>query len=235
MLRLIVDFITSSIMCPPSAALAHSTSLDPSSIIPKTPTSKAAYTLASSVLHPAILNHSIRTYLYASALAVSRGSMYSTDSAKKDLLFTACIMHDIGTTDTYNGRHRFEVEGADAASSLLEKFGIGEEERMEVWKAIALHTTVGIVQRMGALSALVRQAIEIDFGRTKVVEIADLEVWTTQVEDAYPRNSIEKVLGDAVVKQAIANPVKAPPASWPGVMYKAHLEDPTWQGINKAF
>ena len=42
-------------------------------------------------------------------------------------------------------------------------------------------------------------------------------------------------MGDAVVEQAIKRPEKAPKVSWPRVMYEAHLEEPEWEGVNKAF
>jgi HD superfamily phosphohydrolase YqeK len=223
-------------MCPLEILPASSSTLNTSAFVPPSATSNAVYDHAYSLLHPAILNHSIRTYLYASALAESRGSIYHTDPSKKDLLFTACIMHDIGTTPTHNGPNRFEVEGADAAVKLLAKLGVSEEGRGEVWKAIALHTCDGIVQRMGELSNIVRKAVEIDFGKTEVEEIENLLALKAQFEELYARIGIEKILGDTVVEQCVRNPNKAcPQASWSGVMYKSHLENPNWRGVNKAF
>jgi hypothetical protein len=73
-----------------------------------------------------------------------------------------------------------------------------------------------------------------DFGRKS-------EAWgvlvplKAKLEEEYGRAEIEKVLGDKVVEQAKKNPEKAPMASWPGIMYKAHLAEPKWEGVNKAF
>ena len=50
-----------------------------------------------------------------------------------------------------------------------------------------------------------------------------------------PRLEIEKILGDAVVAQAVKNPGKAPSASWANNLYKSHLENPDWTGVNRAF
>ncbi|KAF2248684.1 hypothetical protein BU26DRAFT_304079 [Trematosphaeria pertusa] len=228
-------------MCPPEAFASSDLatippSLEPESFIPPTDISQSAYDLASSLLAPAILSHSIRTYLYAQTLAASSNSIYHADPAKRDLLFVACILHDIGTTETYNGPQRFEVEGGDAAVEHLSRFGVVEEDKKDVWTAIALHTCNGIVQRMGELPALVRKAIEIDFGRRSEVEgVEDLAELKERFERRFARQQIEKVLGDAVVAQAIKNPDKAPAASWPGGMYRAHLTDPDWKGVNKAF
>jgi HD superfamily phosphodiesterase len=223
-------------MCSTKALRATSLSApDLSSTTPPSKICKAAYELASSLIHPVILDHSIRVYLYASALAESKGSAYHTDSAKKDLLFTACILHDVGTGTVFDGANRFEVDSADAAVEHLTNFAVSEKDKNEVWCAIALHTSDGIVQKMGELADMVRKAIEVDFGRTKVEEIEELDKLRLQYEGKYPRMDVEKVLGDAVVEQAIKNPARAPKASWPGILYKWHLENPTWHGVNKAF
>lgn len=225
-------------MCPPEAftSSASTESLDPASFVPSSETSKAAFQHASSLLHPAILNHSIRVYLYARALAAASNSAYHTNPAKQDLLFLGCIFHDIGTTDTYNGPQRFEVEGADAAVAHLGKYGVSEADKQEVWNAIALHTSPGIVERMGELCVLVRRGVETDFGRrTEFEGIDDLPGLKAHFEGKYARLNIEKILSDKVVEQAIKQPGKAPSASWPGILYKSYLQNPDWTGVNKAF
>ncbi|KAF1969659.1 hypothetical protein BU23DRAFT_476116 [Bimuria novae-zelandiae CBS 107.79] len=214
---------------------------NPEAIIPSTKLSQSAYQHAASLLHPSILNHSIRLYLYTKTLAASRDSLYHTDPAKHDLLFIACLFHDIGTTEMYNGAQRFEVEGADAAVAFLEKNSKGklsEEDKQQVWYTIALHTTKGIVHRMGELPALMREALEIEFsiGNWKEVEgLPDVEELKRQFEERFPREEIEKVLGDAVAQQAVKRPEKAPKATWPGALLRAYLEDPEWKGVNKGF
>ncbi|KAL0572497.1 hypothetical protein V5O48_009462 [Marasmius crinis-equi] len=224
-------------MCPPSSfPTAESTT--PSAIntdfVPPTDIAQAAFKTSSHVA-PSILNHSIRVYLHASALAKSSDSVYAltNNPAKHDLLFTACILHDIGTCDTYDGPQRFEVEGADGAVALLRSFQVDEKDIHDVWVAIAIHTSAGIAERIHELARLVREAVLIDFGKLlggdEVVELKK------QVEEAYPRLGVEKELGNSVVGQAVRRPGKAPPASWPGILYRSHLAEPEWKGVNKAF
>jgi HD superfamily phosphohydrolase YqeK len=185
-------------------------------------------------LDPSILNHSIRVYLYATALASHTNSVYFSDATKHDLLFTACLFHDIGTTNTYNGNFRFEVEGADAAVTHLSQFDSSEEDKHHVWTAIAVHTSPHIAEKIGELSRLVRLAVITDFGRKN--EAWDvLEPMRTILEGSFERGGIEKVLGDAVVEQAKKKPEKVPKVSWPRAMYDAHLAEPEWDGVNKAF
>lgn len=176
----------------------------------------------------------MRVYLYAKALAEHSASIYATDSVKHNLLFTACLFHNIGTTDDHNGAQRFEVEGGDAAIKHLEQFDVSEADKHDVWTAIACHTSPRIAERIGELSKLVRIAVITDFG-PKSFAWDVLVPLREQIEKELDRAEIEKALGDAVVEQARTRPDKAPMASWPGVMYKAHLAEPEWSGVNRLF
>ncbi|KAF9694640.1 hypothetical protein EKO04_007455 [Ascochyta lentis] len=226
-------------MCPPAdLAAAKSTPTRSHGVytnsIPQTPISRIAFEHASILLAPSILNHSMRVYLYAKALAEHSASIYATDPAKHDLLFTACLFHDIGTTDEYDGSQRFEIEGGDAAVKHLNRFDVGQTDKHDVWTAIACHTSPQIAERIGELSKLVRLAVITDFGRKSLAWDVLVPLRET-LERELERADIEKVLGDAVVKQAKRYPEKAPMVSWPGVMYKAHLAEPEWSGVNKMF
>jgi HD superfamily phosphohydrolase YqeK len=228
-------------MCPPSdLSTATSTStaqlkpIDTTDVVPETNVSQYAYEHAASLLAPSILSHSVRVYLYATALAKHTNSIYFSDAAKHDLLFTACLFHDIGTASTYDGPLRFEVEGADAAVKHLAHFRVPEKDKHDVWTAIAIHTSPHIAERIGELSSIVRKAVLTDFGR-RTDNWATLEPMREKLEEDFERCGIEQVLGDAVVEQAKQKPEKAPMASWPGAMYKAHLAEPEWNGVNKSF
>lgn len=202
--------------------------------IPETTISLAAYNHASSQLASPILSHSIRVYLYAAAYAKALRSIYCTNAAKNDLLFTACLFHDIGTCKTYDGPLRFEIEGGDAATAFLAQHGVSEADQKEVWIAIACHTSPQIAERIGELAKIVRLAVLTDFHRT--TEASDvLEPLRGKLEADFARDGIEKCLGDAVVEQVKTKPGKAPTISWPGALLEAALKEPTWDGVNKAF
>ncbi|KAF2734998.1 hypothetical protein EJ04DRAFT_576537 [Polyplosphaeria fusca] len=231
-------------MCPPSSFPPSATTPQqpptpiPTSFIPQTPISQAAYNLASTTLPPPILNHSIRVYLYASHLARHSSSPYAS-GLPQDLLFTACLLHDIGATPRYNGSQRFEVEGADAAAALLRQHDVIEDDVHAVWIAIAIHTSPHIAERISEVAKLVRLAVLFDFGREDGYRDAigdeDLGELRKGFEGGHERLGIETVLGDAVVKQAVDRPQKAPAASWPNNLYKAYLAEPWWEGVNKGF
>jgi len=174
-------------------------------------------------------------YLYAAALAKHTDSLYAGSAAKHDLLFVACLFHDIGTSDNYNTAVRFEIDGADAASTFLQKWEVSEQDRHEVWTAIACHTSPHIAERIAELSRLVRVGVLSDFGRPSEYAGQVLQPLKEKLEKDFPRNDIEQCLGNAVVAQAKEKPEKAPMVSWPGALLKAALENPDWDGPNDAF
>lgn len=190
---------------------------------------KAAYNVAGRNLHVAIFNHSVRVFAYALRLAAHE-SPNTIIPERIHLLFTACVLHDIGASSAHDGHQRFEVEGADAAANFLTSYHVDTNDVREVWMAIALHTSPHVAERISPLSKYVRAAVLIDFGKSMVES-----VFRDNLEKQWPRLEVEKVLGDTIVEQAVRQPQKAPSASWPGILYRSYLEDPHWSGINRAF
>ncbi|WP_435748417.1 HD domain-containing protein [Microbacterium sp. PMB16] len=182
-----------------------------------------------SIVHPAIYNHSIRTF----HLAASIGEVDGLTEADRETLAVAALFHDAGTADENDGSQRFEVEGADAAARFLEASGWPAERITPVWEAIALHTSPGIAERMGTATRLIRLGVLADFGRSPLASPPDAEL--RRLFDEYPRLDIERVLGDAVTAQALRRPEKAPRSSWPGGLLAARLLNPDHQGVNEAF
>jgi hypothetical protein len=179
---------------------------------------QAALDLARKEMHPAVLNHCILVYLYAQQ--VSQPSAH---------LFIARVLHDFGVCECCPGKERFEVEGADRAVNLMKQYEtFSKEDCHDVWVAIALHTSPGIAERITPMASIPRHAVLIDFhGR---------DTSNPECEKGYPRLEIEKILGDAVVKQAMESPeLSAPPASWQGLLYRSHMQNPSYKGVNKLF
>lgn len=202
--------------------------------IPPNLVCKSAYILAFRSLPAAILNHSIRVYFYASHFAKT-SQLPSISPDKLDFLFIACILHDIGAfaSSPSSCDVRFEVDGADCAAVHLRKHNLDESDIHQVWTAIALHTSPHIAERIGELPRLVRLAVLEDFQTDAEKRLAG--ELRPGIESTFPRQEAEKVLGNAVVKQALECPRKAPPSTWPGGLLTAKLEEPEWEGINKAF
>lgn len=220
-------------MCPPLGTIPAGSSIgqDIPKCIPTDDISQGAYKLAQSCLPPSIINHCVRVFLIAQSVAQREQLEWDTP-AKRSLLCVACILHDIGCANQFDGPQRFEVEGADAAVAYLRQHNFSPSVIHEVWQAIALHTSPGIAERISVLARLVRQAVLIDFGSQLDKESQDFRY---NVEQSFPRVGIEKILGDVVVDQAMRQPQKAPAASWPGILLRAKREFPEWDDVNKAF
>lgn len=212
--------------------------------LPQDEVSQEALRLVYRSLPTPILNHSLRAYLITKWLAEKEASEWAT-ADKLPLLFVATVCHDLGASDLYNGQQRFEVEGADAAKAHLLSHGTSPEHSHNVWTAIAIHTSAGIAERIDPLSRLVRLGILVDFSAGKRTEM-QADDFCAEIEQYLPRLGIEKALGDAVVKQAgkieghfdktnWPNSQKHPSASWPGILLRAHMENPEWDGVNPAF
>lgn len=213
--------------------------------IPKEVWCLDALDVAAKELPEAILNHSLRVYLIAKWLAENEPDNDLAAPESLPLVFAAAIFHDMGACELYNGTQRFEVEGADAAEAHLTAHGIKKSEAHRVWVAIALHTSPGIAERIDPLTRLIRLAVKIDFSPAQK-ERHGAKEFTAGIEEDLPRLEAEKVLADAVIQQARKipeqvdgltwpNSEKHPSASWPGILLRAHIENPGHVGVNPAF
>ena len=63
-----------------------------------------------------------------------------------ELFYLGAVFHDLGQTERFMGKQRFEVDGADAAAEFLQDKGVPKESIEVVWDAVALHTSGGIVR-----------------------------------------------------------------------------------------
>jgi hypothetical protein len=174
--------------------------------------STAALELATAHELPSVLNHSIRTHAYA--LLHAEKLDLEVDA---ELLFVACVLHDLGASDAFDGPQRFEVEGADAAAALMAEYDRSAAEIDAVWQAIALHTSPGIVERRGPVPHLTRLGVRTDFF---TIEIPDELRAVTERE--YPRLGLDHELGNAIVAQALKQPAKAFPSSWTSDLVREH-------------
>lgn len=226
------------------------------SCVPKDAFCRTLYHYAEKCLDPEILNHSLRVYIYVSALNhidltsfphnqptagfeiyLPRASDSKIDSS---VLFVASMFHDMGACATHDHDQRFEVCGADAAVDYMQTHGMSDQSsQRKVWEAIALHTSPGIAERMGRLTRTLRMALNAEFGNQLYRNLLD-EGFVESTETLLPRGEIEKVLSDCVAGQAERREgeernAKAPAVSWPWNLLRCKFEEPEWKGVNKGF
>ena len=177
--------------------------------LPAGPLADASLALVRTSESRPIVDHSIRSFLFARLVAEEEGAL-SDAAYDEDLLFAATVMHDLGLGEHAQGQGRFEVEGADLAAGVLREHGIAEADVDRVWEAIALHSSIGIADRRGLLTYLTHKGVFIDVGRVAdgVADRLREEVFT-----AYPRPAGDRSIVDAIVAHAIRSEACAPPGS----------------------
>src|SRR6478736_8528538 len=163
-------------------------------VLPTGPLVDASLALVRSTETRPIVDHSIRSFLFARLLAEHEGCL--NDAAyDEELLFAATVMHDLGLGEHARGHARFEVEGADLAAGVLRKHGGGEADVDRVWEAIALHSSHGLAERRGLLTYLTYKGVFIDAGPLADAVADGLR---EEVLNAYPKRTGRRYLAEAI-------------------------------------
>src|SRR3989442_15547277 len=115
-------------------------------VLPTGALADASLAIARSSVRRPIVDHSIRSFLFARLLADHEGCLDDADY-EEDLLFAATVMHDLGLGERATGEARFEVEGADLAAAGLRRHRVPERDIARLWEAIPLHSSVRIAHR----------------------------------------------------------------------------------------
>jgi len=180
--------------------------------LPDSETCSLALQLVDDVSPAFLTNHCIRSYLFARELAAAKGMRSDADYVD-EVVFLACILHDLGITDYGSGDQRFEVEGADAAARFLRGSGVAEDRIATVWQSIALHTSVGLAERFGTVHSIVMGGISLDVNGIEKDRLSP--GFAERAHSAFPRQKLGISLADAIAKGTRVNPTKAPPFSFP--------------------
>ncbi|ALG11170.1 HD domain-containing protein [Kibdelosporangium phytohabitans] len=182
--------------------------------LPDTRVARAAAQLVARTQKPYLRNHSLRSYLFSQAVAARTGQDYDDE-----VLFLICALHDMGATSLANTGQRFEVDGADFAARFLERNGITDSRVDTVWDGIAWHTSSGF---SGSPVFRRRRRPEIGLAHAGIgIDVLggpdDLPAgYAERVLAVYPRLDGIRALTQDLLKQAVADPRKAPPLTFPG-------------------
>ncbi|TYB93233.1 HD domain-containing protein [Micromonospora sp. WP24] len=126
--------------------------------IPETAAVAEATRLIQETTRPVIYHHSRRAFLFGVIQAQQLGV-----KVDPELLYLASMFHDLGLLTPFSEvKQRFEVDSADHARKFLLERGFSPAAAETVWTAIALHTTLGIPDRMGPEIAITQLGIATD-------------------------------------------------------------------------
>jgi hypothetical protein len=97
---------------------------------------RSATDLSRSVSPTYLFNHAVRTFLFGSLVGRALGQKFDAE-----LLYLACILHDLGLTERFEGDLPFEIQGAEAAKRFLQERLYAPERSAIVWDGIAMHAS----------------------------------------------------------------------------------------------
>jgi hypothetical protein len=104
-------------------------------VVPGTVAAVAALEVASAYQLPALLNHSVRAYLWAAADGTARGIDFDPE-----LLYVAAMFHDIGLVPVFDSHTvAFEEAGGQVARVFAAGAGWPEERRVRLSEVIIRH------------------------------------------------------------------------------------------------
>jgi HD domain len=102
--------------------------------IPDTPAARAALEVATAYCSPALLNHSVRAYLWAAGYGVAWGITFDAE-----LLYVAAMLHDVGLVKEFDS-HRVPFE--EAGGHVAWVFGAGAG-----WPVARRHRAAEVIVR----------------------------------------------------------------------------------------
>ena len=162
--RLVLQGVTARLARRPSQWRSRIFGEHASLVLPNPPDSALARdaeervrTLCSAALY----GHCARTWAFATLFA-------QRDRVGHDpeLLYLACVLHDLGLTEAHWGRDPHAdcvaVEGARAAHAIVQAQGASEERARRVAEAISLHLNVTVPARLGAEAHLLSKGVSLD-------------------------------------------------------------------------
>ena len=170
---------------------------------PESSMARVAEDYVREVSTPELHGHCQCSWLFATLFAQRDRAPYDTE-----LLYLACLMHDLGLTDAHNGRDPtaacFAVEGARAAHAMLAEHDIPAERARIVAEAISLHLNISVPERLGAEAHLLSKGVSLDAIGRHAHQLPRRPVG--EVIDRWPRNGFDDQLAAATRTQAQARP-----------------------------
>lgn len=148
--------------------------------VPDTPLVSAAIELARESSSPYLFNHSMRSWLFAEAIAQAKSAPYDAE-----VLAIATLLHDLGLMPAFSGPLRFEVEGANAAREFARKQGMSEPRAQLIWDGVALNSTPSIGLYKEPEVAFCTSGIGLDWGGWGYETLLKSQI--DEIVDAFPR------------------------------------------------
>ncbi len=170
---------------------------------PDTPLAIEAEQRARELSSPALYGHCLRTWAFAELFA--KRDRVGHDA---ELLYVACVLHDLGLTEAHEGQERsaecFAVEGARAAHALVSARGEPEDRARTVAEAISLHLNISVHDRHGPIATLLSKGVMLDVVGRRLQQLPAASV--ADVTSRWPRVGSGEALLVGTKRQAHVRP-----------------------------
>jgi hypothetical protein len=167
--------------------------------VPDNPLIKAAIEHAQRLSEPYLFNHAMRSWLFSEAIGRMKRIEYD-----QEVVAIGTILHDIGLTASVSGPNRFEVNGADAALSLIRGKGLSDRRAQLIWDLIALNSTPSLALHKEPEVAVGTMGIGLDYGGfgVEALPAGDVE----RILDAFPRLRMKQEFTETCCRLVAAKP-----------------------------
>ncbi|KJQ52587.1 cyanamide hydratase [Microbacterium sp. SA39] len=168
---------------------------------PATPVARAARALAEQYHSESILNHVLRSWLWAEAFAIveDRGDI------DHELLYVSTMLHDIGIVPEFDNVHlSYEEAGGHVAVALATGAGWDAGRSHRALEVIVRHNWPSVDPAMDVEGYLLEigTGLDISGARPDALPAPFIE----EVVAEYPRLQLAQEFGDGVVDQAERKP-----------------------------
>jgi hypothetical protein len=154
---------------------------------------------ARAVSEPYLFNHAVRSWLFAVQLAELQGVSYD-----EEVVAVASVLHDVGLSKEYQGKRRFEVEGADMARNLAKAGGMDDRRSQLIWYCVALNATLSISPYADPEVGICTAGAGADFAGLLYERIPTADA--ARILAAFPRLQMKRQLKECLCGIAQARP-----------------------------
>ncbi|SEQ56903.1 HD domain-containing protein [Microlunatus flavus] len=171
---------------------------------PDTPATRGALELAAALHSPALLNHVLRSWLWAEAFAL----LEDRRGVDHELLRTAAVLHDIGLVPAYdNVALSYEEAGGQVAVALTAGAGWPAERRQRALEVVVRHNWPAVDPGLDVEGYLLEVATGLDISGARPDALpAD---FVREVLDRHPRLGLGAEFTARVTEQAARKPTTA--------------------------
>ncbi|MFC9293918.1 HD domain-containing protein [Streptomyces sp. NPDC057011] len=187
---------------------------------PDTAACAAALEVATAYCTPALLKHSVRSYVWASAYAADRGIEHDAE-----LLYVAALLHDIGLVPEFDSH---TVAFDEAGGHVAWVFGAGAGwpvgRRRRLYEVIVRHMWDAVDVREDPEGHLLERSTAVDISGRNADDFTP--GFRSQVLDVYPRLGLGDEFLACFRDQAARKPESSPAASIRGGLAERILANP---------